>query len=136
MKPNKIKIILPFRSRGAVEDYLVDLTEALVKSKKAEWVGGFLGGEFGYGCHFKNEVFEMHPEFWGECKCDDPTFTDNELWDKHLPDCPAGWPNFKHFKSGVEIKWYKYIGRDMQYNKKITAAQWTKIIRECFKSIK
>lgn len=56
--------------------------------------------------------------------------------DDHQPDCPVGLPNFKHFKSGLEIRWYKWIGRDTEFNKKITSRQWEKIFQECVKSIK
>lgn len=49
-------------------DDLRDLTEALAN---AGWQpsGGFLGGEFGYGAEYENDVFEMHPFHWGDCEC-------------------------------------------------------------------
>lgn len=38
-------------------------------------------------------------------------------WSKdnhHLPTCSLELPNFKHHASGLEVRWYKYIGRDMK----------------------
>lgn len=49
-------------------DDLRDLTEALANSG---WQpsGGALGGEYGYGAEYENDVFEMHPFWWGDCEC-------------------------------------------------------------------
>jgi len=70
-----------------VADDLYELTRAL---SEAGWEpsSGFLGGEFGYGANFENDVFEMHPFWWGECGCG---YDERELaWDdahEHTPDC-------------------------------------------------
>lgn len=54
----------------------------------------------------------------------------------HNPECPIVRPNFKHFKSGIEIRWYKYIGRGMSINKSdITRNDWRKIFHECRESL-
>ena len=50
MKREYIKIITPPVASSNIELDLVKLTKYLVKNKKAEWTGGILGGEFGYGC--------------------------------------------------------------------------------------
>jgi len=219
----KIEIIIPPVTFGDTESDLAKLTEYLVKNGRAEWIGGILGGEFGYGCDYKNKVFEIRPYYWGECNCgfDDKyereydkwskkhkhskdcyqTLVDNELiengWkiDKNLgflcapkdltyaqyekiedkirkkyckkleltfPDgcaihctcdyekelekfsdkmgdhkdtCALILPNFKHYKTGLEIRFYKYIGRDMEYNKKVPKKEWKKIFKECINSI-
>jgi len=234
-KEIKIKIICPPIASTDIELDLVNLTEYLVKNGKAEWVGGILGGEFGYGCHFKNKVFEMRPYYWGECDCGwEEFFNENDFKEKHSKRCyqslvdkeliKNGWkknkwnyleapkklswdqatriknkirkkyckqfglefpngsaihcscgrdnrwrdwfikkvkefrgnickidesnlpnphkdtcslvlPNFKHYKSGLEIRWYKWIGRNMGYNKQISKKEWIKIFKECIKSI-
>lgn len=71
-------------SEARIADDLVDLTEAL---EEAGWdsYGGGLGGTYGYGTHYENDVFEMHPYFWGDCECG---FEDRaERWENtHLHD--------------------------------------------------
>jgi len=54
----------------------------------------------------------------------------------HADDCVLELPNFKHYKSGFEVRWYKYISRGMEYNKDISNKEWKKIYTECIKSIK
>lgn len=56
-----IRIITPPVASSERDLDLIKLTKHLVKMKKCDWVGGLLGGEFVYGCHFKNNVFEMRP---------------------------------------------------------------------------
>jgi len=179
---------------------------------------GFLGGEFGYGQHFKNAVFEMHPYFWGDCECgfeerseewqrqhrhspdcyqthlraeqrkaglsyvdrnenreikifeetvkrsyDEARKVEDQIYDRllkqfslpkggwavhctcdhdpafekwcsenhHTPECGIVLPNFRHFASGLEVRWYKYIGRGMSCNQEITAEVFKKIADEC-----
>lgn len=216
----KITIVLPPVASSDIENDLYNLTEYLTKKIFAgQWQGGgLLGGEFGYGVDYKNEVFAMNMYYWGECTCgwDEMYFdeeheadcyqslVDKELidvygWKKdkdgvlqpkikmtydqestledgvrkkyckqfgltfpagcavhctcthtkrlkdwyeknkkgkegHADDCPTVLPNFKHFKSGFEIRWYKYIGRDMEY-KKINPDKWRKIFQECIDSV-
>lgn len=71
--------------------------------------------------------------------------------EKHDPLCPyckgeglfvgsgsepsLGAPNFWHKPSGFKSWWYKYIGRDMQFNKDVSAKEWDTILKDCLKSI-
>lgn len=171
--------------------------------------GGLLGGEYGYGAHYKNDVFEMRPFYWGDCTCDyEPTVAKWEEENKHDDDCyqtifhkmhykddPSyeykdghGWndkcgcveivcaifkidpkapgsyvhctcmydikstnflstiyhadhcevdkPNFKHYDSGIEIEWYKYIGRNMDYDNDVDGNTFIDMFKECMESIK
>lgn len=66
---DQIEIHLPPVSNGQVSHDLIWLTEHLMKTQNAETSGGFLGGEFGYGAYFENDVFTMHPFCW--CDRDD-----------------------------------------------------------------
>lgn len=66
---NEIIVHLPPISDDQVSHDLVWLTEHLMKTQGAETSGGFLGGEFGYGAYFENDVFMMHPYCW--CEQDD-----------------------------------------------------------------
>ncbi len=214
----EINIITPPVASTDIELDLVNLTEYLVKNRLAEYVFGLLGGEFGYGTDFKNNIFEMRPFYWGDCTCgwDEMVFkephselcyqslVEKELIEKHgfkmsefglidndklnynqknkiedtvrkkyckqfnlsfpggcavhctcehesnfkkwyeknkkggkghAPDCKMELPNFKHYKSGLEIRWYKWIGRDMEYNFISKNNQWHEIYNECIKSI-
>ena len=41
---------------------------------------------------------------------------------------PSSAPNFWHKPSGVKVWWYKYIGRDMEYNRgTLTAEEWQQL---------
>ena len=123
MKKEEIKIITPPVASSSIDLDLVKLTEYLTKKVfKGRWQGGgLLGGEFGYGVDYENNVFMMHSFCWCE--------EDNCKW------CNGEEPNFRHKKSGLEICWYKWIGRSMEYNKKISSEKWKEIYQECIKSI-
>lgn len=58
---------------GANERYvakkLYELSEKLGKKNPDVQAYGALGGEWGYGQDFKNDVFEMRPYWWGDCTC-------------------------------------------------------------------
>lgn len=45
-------------------------------------------------------------------------------------------PNFRHHESGIEVRWYKYIGRDMQIDGLETAEQWQRVVDECVEQIR
>lgn len=53
----------------------------------------------------------------------------------HDPDCELVLPNFCHKSSGFEVRWYKWIGRDMATNRDITWEEIRKIFVECWESI-
>ena len=80
------------------EDRLTSLLRKIAvkySQDKGEWAEK-------YGTDFENEDFMMIPFCWcGKC-----------------PVCDGIVPNFLHIKTGFEVRWYKYIGRDMETNKK------------------
>lgn len=46
----------------------------------------------------------------------------------HSERCPIELPNFWHKPSGLKVRWYKYIGRDMEFNgEALTSEQWRQI---------
>ena len=101
-----------------ITEGLVLLTQILHESGRAEATEGFLGGTYGYGCHFENSTFYMHPYCW----CDKST----------CPQCAHDAPNFFHKISGSEVRWYKYIGR----SQKVTLTQsWSTIFVSCIHSL-
>lgn len=119
-KSEEITIIVPEISDDEISEGLYRLSEILGKKNPDEQHHGFLGGEWGYGQNFENDVFMMRPF----CRCD-------------KEDC--GWcsgkePNFLHKKSGFSVKWYKYIGRAMEFD--LGKNNWKSILRECIESIK
>lgn len=48
---------------------------------------GLLGGHHGYGAEYANDVFEMHPFWWGDCECGHEA-REGEWADAH-PHTPA-----------------------------------------------
>lgn len=90
----------------------------------------------GYGAYFENDVFEMRRFWWGDCDCED-TYPQRSKWEvDHRPDCPAGMPNFLHKRTGFWVKWYKYIGRSMEWDESITKEDWREVYNECMDSLK
>lgn len=74
-------------SSNRVAEDLRDLTEAL-ENAGSDSYGGGLGGTFGYGTDYENDVFEMHPFWWGDCECGHEEREAN--WfesNTHAPDC-------------------------------------------------
>jgi len=71
-----------------------------------------------YGYNYENDVFVMRKYYWGE------------------EDDKASAPNFLYKKTGLEIRWYKYIGRGMSANVEKIPDNWDDILIDCLVSIK
>jgi len=119
-----------------LSEWLVALTEQVCKVTGCE-TGYGLGGRFGYGENYENDVFSMHRFCWCEgedcpwcraCACGDD-YAENPC--KNCKERPARAPNFLHKASGASITWYKYIGRGME----VDQANWPVIMQECFASL-
>jgi len=123
-----IQIILPKRAdpTKALDHALVTLTEAIHQTDPDLVAHGVLGGAFGYGAHYENDVFAMRPQYWGDCDCGDD--------ERHKPTCSLELPNFLHKQSGLEVRWYKWIGRDMEA-KIPEGADLQTIFSECLASL-
>ena len=126
-------VVVPEIDNGEVSTRLRQLVELLARSG-VELAGGLLGGEFGYGAEFQNDVFEMHPYFWGECSC--PGADEGN----HGDDCPEMRSNFRtRLSNDVEmtVSWYKYIGRGMEvYPVDATPKQIRAAFDRCDESVK
>jgi len=48
----------------------------------------------------------------------------------HKATCCLILPNFLHKKTGFEVRWYKYLGRDMETNMKPPIKELKKLIKE------
>ena len=66
------------------------------------------------GNNYKNDVFEVRAFDWS----DEPE---------------VDW-NFKY--KDIEISWYKYLGRGMDWNRPITLEELQEMLEDCLKSIK
>lgn len=213
----------------ALSEGLYALSETIIRGLQPDRDGGGLGGRFGYGANFENDVFMMHPFCWCEgedclwCSgsgCQSPPirephragcyqerlaalqqqFGERETWDggeyfhvsygspnrkryekakrelcrelkqdyksgnevrcscgvdtewkARYDSCQCDWhlgrgifrfgpateaPHFWHKQSGFQVRWYKWIGRDMEFNREtLTGAQWHSILLECFESL-
>lgn len=64
-----VQIIVPAISEDELSSGLRRLTREIEARDPDLAVRGCLGGSDGYGCDFENEVFEMHPQWWGDCTC-------------------------------------------------------------------
>jgi hypothetical protein len=116
---DEIHIIIPSIEEGTISDGLVYITKYITENTSNKTGEGFgLGGEYGYGANFENDVFMIHRYCW--CEKED------------CPWCEGEEPNFRYKPTGATISWYKYIGRGM-----ITIGNLpTNWIKKCINSIK
>ena len=109
---NKIKIVMPSGALGKVDDEpeldtLLRKIAEKYSTNPNDWAEK-------YGIDFENDEFMMHRYCWCEKKdCN---------W------CNGKAPNFKHKATGFEVKWYKYIGRDMEMNRKSPLKELKKLL--------
>lgn len=120
---SKIKVVIPenaLNTKTLLGDRLYELSKRLAEKNPTKQAHGLLGGEFGYGQDFENEVFMMHQYCWcEECK-----------W------CSEGAPNFLFKKTGFFVTWYKYIGRGMNMDpESISSDELGKMFDECVASL-
>jgi hypothetical protein len=81
---------------------------------------------------FKNDVFECNAYSWADCRCDG-------AWDDDWTDdkCTCGYvPQLYNFKyKDIEVSWYKYLGRGMSMNRKVTNDEVKQLLSDCLKSL-
>lgn len=92
------EVHIPEVGDDQISDDLVWLTEHLITTQGAETSGGFLGGEFGYGAYFENDVFSMHPYCW--CERDDCPW----CWGCTCPEEAT-----VHLVEGREVSWDAWV---------------------------
>ena len=101
-----MKVFLPERSEDLISNDLRNLTKIL-SMQNVKPASGLLGGEYGYGAFFENDVFMMHPFCWCEqedclwcvsCECSD------EIWTYQVDGIPCSFSVYcqtdynSHFK--------------------------------------
>lgn len=129
-----IRVITPPIASTDEEVDLVNLTEFIHKTvAPGEPYGYGLGGPYGYGIEFENDTFEMHPFWWGDCTCG--VEVDGEADEPHMPTCRYELPNFRHKPSGLEVRWYKWIGRSMEWSRSFGPTEWRALFSECVTSV-
>lgn len=128
-----VVVITPPVASTDEEMDLVNLTEFIHKTKfPGEPYGFGLGGPYGYGIEFENDVFEMHPFWWGDCTCGVESQDDGR---PHESSCRYEMPNFRHKASGLEVRWYKWIGRSMEWSTSFGPSRWRDIFAQCVASV-
>ena len=50
--------------------------------------------------------------------------------------CGIDEPEFRHFASGLEVRWYKRVGRSTESNMSVKALDWYKMLVECIESVR
>lgn len=131
-----VELIGPGRSEDLLSECLRILTHQLtLKDSTLPRGGGFFGGKYGYGVEFENDTLMMHPYCW----CEKPSCLWCMIWLSNVESCTEeaakthrdihvelirslygnaaaeyhnGAPHFWHKPSGLQVWWYKYIGRD------------------------
>lgn len=97
-----VQIILPETSDDDLTDGLRAITKAICEANPEAENGYGLGGRYGYGVEFENDVFEMHPFYWGDCTCG---FDDKEAeWcdtHSHSADCYQSELKAKQIATGL-----------------------------------
>lgn len=76
----------------------------------------------GYGVHFTNDVFELHPYCW----CEKPD----------CGQCGTGeQANFLYKPTGFRLSWYKYPMRDAYMNVATTRSAFQAMVTHCVQSL-
>lgn len=110
----ELTIVLPERDDDMLSAMLRKLTEVLDNAGHAA-THGALGGHYGYGADYDGPEFMMHHYCW--CDYDD------------CPWCASHEANFRHKPTGLEVRWYKYIGRGMEVVNPSTEEPWRIVLR-------
>lgn len=78
---------------------------------------------YNVGARCENNVFIMRSYCWGCDLC----------WQQENSECQI---NFLHKESGVALRWYKYVGRGMEWiTEPRDAIVWNTLIIECLVSL-
>jgi hypothetical protein len=55
---------------------------------------------------------------------------------EHDYGCSLEDVGFRHFESGLEVSWYKRVGRSTESNKSMKTLEWYKTLVECLESVR
>lgn len=99
-----VAIVLPPRKMDSLANGLIDLTEAIAERDADAIARGLLGGPFGYGGYWDDDLFMMHPYCW--CEREDCPWCAG-------CDCPMS--AFHYFVDGNEVdyaEWTAFFDRE------------------------
>lgn len=94
------------------------------------------GNDVGCGINYKNDTFESR-NYWSheDCTCGLWELEEEVIGDrKHT--CDVEEPGFRHYASGLEVSWYKRLGRSTESNKLVKPIEWYRIVIDCIESVK
>lgn len=91
-----------------------------------------------YGTTTDNEVFMMHKFCW--CEKGDCPWCGGEIIPELMKECgfdkeQETAPNFWYKPLDFKVWWYKYIGRDMETNKQLSALELSEMVTKCLKAV-
>lgn len=115
----KFTIVLPERSKDSISEDLRELTRQICLKTNDSGLGG-LGGTYGYGSNFENDVFMMHRYCW--CESEDCLWCGEEYA-----------PNFLFKETDATIHWYKYIGRGQELEGSLPSGWFEKCLNSVWK---
>jgi hypothetical protein len=94
-----------------------DMPESHVVENMLRVLCYYAVGDSCYAGDFENDVFALRPYYWGD------------------DDGEAAKPNFLHKPSGLEIRFYKYLGRGMSVSRHVCPDCFLPIFAECMNSL-
>lgn len=113
---DNIVFVIPETEDSFLNTSLRKITEILLEVHGHEWRGGALGGKYGYGVDFENDIFMMHGYCW--CEKEDCNW------------CVACHCTFIYFIDGEQADWQTYYDTKAAIQEKYRCAQKD---RACFK---
>ena len=113
-----VVVLYPHGALGNTEP----LVEAIIRAIKELYQQSEDSWSCKYGSIVDNDAVMMHPFCW--CEGEDCPWcrSENRL------------PNFHYKPLDFSVKWYKYIGRGMKYNKQLTIEQCADMLKDCVKN--
>lgn len=81
------------------------------------------------------DVDEHSKEWWDLYQMEYGNVTQGEVRD-HDPDCNLEDVGFRHFGSGLEVSWYKRVGRSTKSNNSMKTLDWYRVVTECLESVR
>jgi hypothetical protein len=130
MYDTKPENIILEMNKAALCTMLRAITQAIYEHDSSREVFVGLVGHYSYGADWKSDVFEMRPYYWGDCTCGADDLNDGTECSE---DCALMQPNFLHYRTGLTVNWYKYIGRGMEVEN--MPVDLTTVLIECLADI-
>jgi hypothetical protein len=115
-----------FQSRGAARGLSYDDQRAIQERIYRELTAKYGLSAFGGAVHCTCAFGARYVVWFDREKCGP---------NGHDEACPTVRPNFLHKSTGLAIRWYKWIGRDMEWSRVPSSDEWRGIFNECVASV-